>query len=90
MLSINRADRVNHMSCRKQPTRCNDGFARRQPLRIPGTTYLPALLQNTWPASEMNCAVNASAAQQRRVGRIDQSVHPLPRNVADEEAHAPI
>jgi len=49
---------------------------------------MAALLKNGGAARSMNCAVNASAAQERRVGRIDQSVNRLARDVADDKAHA--
>jgi hypothetical protein len=81
---------MNHVARRQQPAGCNDGFARRQSLRVQGATYLAAFLNNAGAARAVNRAVNASAAHQGRVGCVDQSLNRLPREVPYEHAHAPI
>src|SRR5207237_7225776 len=84
------ADSVNHMTRGQVARRCDDGLARRQPIRVARAAYFLALGQNLWPARAMDRAVHAAAAEQARIGRVYNRVHLLLCDVAAKDANAPI
>ena len=70
------ADRVDDVARRK--------VARGGGLRLAGLAAAepPALLQDRWPAGAVNGAVDAAAAEQRPVGRVDDRVCGMLRDVS--------
>src|SRR5687767_15684412 len=80
---------VNHKARGQEPARRDDGLARREPFGVERASQLSALFEYPWAARAVDGAVHAPAAEQRRVGGVDDGVHGRARDVADRDADAP-
>jgi len=72
---IDRADRVDHVPGCQLPTGCDDGLAGKQPSNL--ADDLPAFSQDSRPSRIMNGTIDATSAQKRRIGGIDDRVSGL-------------
>ena len=77
------ADRVNHSARGERACGRDDGLARRQPFGVSRAANLFTLFKNFRAARPVNRAVNARAAEQRRVGRVDDGVNRFACDVAE-------
>jgi hypothetical protein len=82
---VNRSHCVNHPLRWQPPGRRRDGLPRRQPLRKAVAAKRAALLQNLWPTAAMDGAVDAAAAEQRRIRRVDDGIDSLLGDVAPKQ-----
>ena len=88
--TIDRPNRMNHMLGRHSPCRRDDGFARRQTIRITSPPQFPTGRYNIRTARPMNGAIHATSTQQGRVGRIHHSIDLLLGNVPNTDGNAAI
>ena len=80
---------MNHEACRQEAGGRDDGLARRQPFGVERAPNLTALFEYARAAGAVNRPVNAAAAHQGAVGRVDDRLRSMTGDVAHGDADSP-
>ena len=83
MRTVHGAHGVNNIPGEEQAARGYNGLTCGESGRKESKTELPALRENVWPTGTMYGAVDAASAEERGVGRVNDDVDILGRDVTD-------
>lgn len=74
---------MNHMAGYHLACGCHDRFSGRQPTGVFRSSDLFAFLQDLRSAGAMDCAIDASATEQRVIGGINDRIDVFSGDIAD-------